>query len=44
MMAPLRIFGLNDIATATLAACATWTHAAGGLLLPMVWYWWRSGV
>ena len=27
-----------------LAAFATWTRAAGGLLLlPLVWYWWRAG-
>ena len=26
-----------------LAALATWTRAAGGLLLlPLIWYWWRS--
>jgi Gpi18-like mannosyltransferase len=34
----------NWIAAAILTACATWTRAAGGLLLlPMAWYWWRSG-
>jgi Gpi18-like mannosyltransferase len=27
-----------------LAACAVWTRAAGALLLlPLAWYWWRSG-
>ncbi|MBN1202830.1 MAG: hypothetical protein JXJ20_13345 [Anaerolineae bacterium] len=31
------------ITAAILAACATWTRAAGGLLLlPMAWYWWQS--
>ncbi len=29
---------------ALLAACATWTRAAGTLLLlPLVWYWWQDG-
>ncbi len=29
---------------AILAMCATWTRAAGGLLLiPLVWYYWKSG-
>ncbi len=32
------------IVAAILAVCATWTRAAGGLLLlPMAWYWWRGG-
>lgn len=32
------------IPAAILAACATWTRAAGGLLLgPLVWYWATSG-
>lgn len=29
---------------ALLAACATWTRAAGALLLlPLLWYWWQDG-
>jgi hypothetical protein len=32
------------VGAALLAACATWTRAAGTLLLlPLVWYWWEDG-